>query len=239
MLSWTPAPATLPPGRRLYAIGDVHGCPSRLAAMHRMIERDLAERPIPDATLLHLGDYIDRGPDSAGVVAMLMKRLAVPGVRLVNLRGNHEQMMLTTLASGHQDAAAQWIANGGIETLESWGVPWRTQPVAAWASRIPTEHVEFLSALPLSHWEGPYLFVHAGVRPGVPLQRQSRHDLLWIREPFLSWEGDLGAVVVHGHTPFMDPVVRPNRIGIDTGAAFGGALTCAVLEEDRAGFMAA
>jgi serine/threonine protein phosphatase 1 len=238
MPPWMPAPATLPPGRRLYAIGDVHGCASRLVAMYRMIERDLAERPVSDATLLHVGDYIDRGPDSAGVVAMLIEGPAVPGVRVVNLRGNHEQMLLTTLASGSPDAAAHWMANGGMQSLESWRVPWRSPP-DSWASQIPAEHVAFLSALPVSHSEGPYLFVHAGVRPGVPLHRQSRHDLLWIREPFLSWEGDFGAVVVHGHTPFTEPVVRANRIGIDTGAVLGGALTCAVLEEDRLGFLAA
>src|SRR2546423_15633752 len=110
MPSWTPAPATLPPGRRLYAVGDAHGCASRLAAMHRLVESDLAERPVSDVTLLHVGDYIDRGPDSARVVAMLLEGPAMPGVRVVNLRGNHEQMMLTTLATGHPDAASQWIA---------------------------------------------------------------------------------------------------------------------------------
>ncbi|MBV8401170.1 MAG: serine/threonine protein phosphatase, partial [Acetobacteraceae bacterium] len=179
MPSWTPAPATLSPGRRLYAVGDVHGCAVRLTAMHRLIERDLAERPVAEATLVHVGDYIDRGPESAGVLTILAAGPPVPGLRVVNLRGNHEQMMLTTLASGHAEAAAQWIANGGMATLESWGVPWGTTPPSKWAATIPAEHVAFLNALPSSHWEGPYLFVHAGVRPGVPLERQSRHDLLW------------------------------------------------------------
>jgi serine/threonine protein phosphatase 1 len=239
MPSWTPAPATLAPGRRLYAVGDVHGCAVRLTAMHRLIERDLAERPVAEATLVHVGDYIDRGPESAGVLAILAAGPLLPGLRVVNLRGNHEQMMLTTIASGRAESAAQWIANGGMATLESWGVPWRTAPLSRWAATIPAEHIAFLNALPASYWEGPYLFVHAGVRPGVPLERQSRHDLLWIREPFLSWEGDFGAVVVHGHTPFMEPVVRSNRIGIDTGAVLGGRLTCAILEEDRVGFLTA
>jgi serine/threonine protein phosphatase 1 len=206
--------------------------------MHGLIARDLADRPAGDATLLHIGDYIDRGPDSAGVLATLTGGPAVPGVRVVNLLGNHEQMLLGALASGDLETASHWLANGGSASLESWHVSRRSHP-ATWAAQIPREQVELVSALALSERLGPYLFVHAGVRPGVPLQRQSPHDLLWIREPFLSSEGDLGAVIVHGHTPSEHPIVRANRIGIDTGAVFGGALTCVILEGDRIGFLSA
>jgi len=129
-----------------------------------------------------------------------------------------------------------WLRNGGAESLMSWGVP-RTVAQQDWATRIPVPHLLFLRDLALTHQQGPYLFVHAGIRPGVRLNQQSREDLLWIREPFLSAKGDLGMVVVHGHTPVREPVVRPNRIGIDTGAVMGGVLTCAVLEGDRVGFL--
>jgi serine/threonine protein phosphatase 1 len=236
MPSWMPAPAFLPAGKRIYAVGDVHGCATRLATMHRLIARDLAERPVQDPTVVHMGDYIDRGPDSAGVVAMLIDGPAVPGVRVVNLRGNHEQMMLTALASGDLETAAQWLTNGGSEALQSWRVSRHSHPIM-WASQIPKQHRDFVSRLALSERQGGYLFVHAGVRPGIPMRRQSPYDLLWIREPFLSSEAHLGAVIVHGHTPSEHPVIRANRIGIDTGAVLGGALTCAILEADRVGFI--
>ena len=154
--------------------------------------------------------------------------------------GNHEHMMLDALASGRAEAAELWMSNGGADTLFSWGVP-RQVKQAEWVGRIPRPHLLFLRDLALAHREGPYLFVHAGIRPGVSLRRQARQDLLWIREPFLSSKGELagepGMVVVHGHTPVREPVVRPNRIGIDTGAVMGGVLTCAVLEEERVGFL--
>jgi serine/threonine protein phosphatase 1 len=115
-------------------------------------------------------------------------------------------------------------------------VPRSAQP-KDWAGYLPGPHLPFLRGLAAHHTEGGYLFVHAGVRPGIPLNRQSRHDLMWIREPFLSSKGAFGAVVVHGHTPRPEPMVRPNRIGIDTGAVMGGVLTCAVLEANRLGFI--
>jgi serine/threonine protein phosphatase 1 len=127
--------------------------------------------------------------------------------------------------------------NGGADSLLSWGIA-RTVPPAAWASRIPRQHLLFLRDLEICRQIGPYLFVHAGVRPGVPLDQQSRQDMMWIREPFLSSRADHGAVVVHGHTPKREPIVQPNRIAIDTGAVLGGALTCVVLEGDTLGFLA-
>jgi serine/threonine protein phosphatase 1 len=230
------APATLPPGQRIYAIGDIHGCIDQLTALHTEIAQDLAARPVNEALLVHMGDYVDRGPDSAAVVALLAAGPPIPGVRTINLMGNHEFMMLDAMASGHAEAAELWLSNGGADTLHSWGVP-RLTKQPGWAAHIPPAQLLFLRDLELMHQEGPYLFVHAGIRPGVRLRQQVRQDLLWIREPFLSAKGDLGVVVVHGHTPTPEPVVRPNRIGIDTGAVMGGMLTCAVLEDDRLAFL--
>jgi serine/threonine protein phosphatase 1 len=236
MVDFITAPATLPPGQRIYAIGDIHGCIDQLGTLHAAIKQDLADRPISSALLVHLGDYVDRGPDSAAVVALLAAGPPIPGLRTVNLMGNHEFMMLDALVSGETTAADLWLSNGGADTLYSWSVP-RQAKQADWAARIPADQLIFLRDLSLMHQEGPYLFVHAGIRPGVRLRQQARQDLLWIREPFLSAKADLGVVVVHGHTPTKDPVVRANRIGIDTGAVMGGMLTCAVLEDDRLGFL--
>ena len=237
MVDFIAAPAILPPGQRVYAVGDVHGCVEQLEALHRAIAHDLADRPVAAALLIHLGDYVDRGPDSAAVVALLAAGPPIAGLPTLNLMGNHEHMMLDALASGDAEAAGLWLSNGGADTLFSWGVPRQTKP-ADWAACIPLPHLAFLRNLAMTHQEGPYLFVHAGIRPGVRLRQQVREDLLWIREPFLSAKGDHGMVVVHGHTPVREPVVRANRIGIDTGAVMGGALTCAVLEDDRVGFLA-
>ena len=238
MIDFTQAPATLPTGQRVYVVGDIHGCLDRLEALHGLIAEDLAERPVAEPLLVHLGDYVDRGPDSAGVVALLAGGAALPDVPIVNLMGNHEHMMLAAVASGETEAADLWLANGGADSLLSWGVPHSAQ-TKDWSGYLPWQHLVFLRDLALRHAAGGYLFVHAGIRPGVPLERQSRHDLMWIREPFLSSKESHGVVVVHGHTPRQEPSVRPNRIGIDTGAVMGGALTCAVLEEDRLGFITA
>ena len=238
MIDFIPAPASLPPGQRVYAIGDVHGCLDRLEAIHALVAEDLEVRPTTGAVLVHLGDYVDRGPDSAGVVARLAAGDPLPNVPTVNLMGNHEHMMLAALATGETEMTELWLANGGADSLQSWQVPRSAQP-KEWPSYLPMPHLMFLRDLALRHEVGGYLFVHAGIRPGIPLDRQSRHDLMWIREPFLSWNESFGSVVVHGHTPRHEPVVRPNRIGIDTGAVMGGMLTCVVLEADRLGFITA
>jgi serine/threonine protein phosphatase 1 len=236
MTSFETAPASLPPGKRVYAVGDVHGCLAQLAALHALVAQDLAARPIAEPELVHLGDLVDRGPDSAGVVDLLSAGPPIAGLPTVNLMGNHEHMMLSALVASDPEPARQWMLNGGEASLRSWGVPSGTSP-AVWLEQIPTHHRLFLRDLALTHRVGPYLFVHAGVRPGVALSRQVRQDLLWIREPFLSFGGDLGAVVVHGHTPRADPELRTNRIGIDTAAVMGGRLTCAVLEADKVRFL--
>jgi len=236
MIDFVPAPATLPPGRRVYAIGDVHGCLDRLATMHEEIAEDLATRPVDDSVLIHLGDYVDRGLDSAQVVDWLSGGAPVPVTRTVNLMGNHEDMMLQALFGMDKEATSIWLANGGADSLLSWEIS-RKVPPAEWTKLIPIEHQTFLHDLEISFRYGEYFFVHAGVRPGIPLNNQDKQDMLWIREPFLSWQHSHEAVIVHGHTPTHDPVIRGNRIGIDTGAVMGGALTCAVLEENRIGFI--
>jgi serine/threonine protein phosphatase 1 len=236
MIELTAAPATLPPGERVYAVGDIHGCLDRLVALHEIIAEDMANRPAAHTTLVHLGDYVDRGADSAQVIDWLINRPPVPADDVVNLMGNHEFMMLSALVGTDKEAPGHWLTNGGADSLLSWGIS-RAVPPAEWASRIPRQHLLFLRDLGISHRVGPYLFVHAGVRPGVPLDKQSRQDMMWIREPFLSSRADHGAIVVHGHTPKREPIVQPNRIAIDTGAVLGGALTCVVLEDDKLGFL--
>jgi serine/threonine protein phosphatase 1 len=238
MVTTTLAPAALAAGERVYAIGDVHGCDDRLAAMHAAIVADLDDRPVERAEVIHLGDYIDRGPASAAVIARLIAPF--PAVRgaaptVVNLIGNHEDMLLAALAGGRA-AGEHWLANGGGETLASWGLDWRGGP-GGWARGIPSDQLALLRGLAPLHRAGGYIFVHAGLRPGVRMEFQTRRDMIWIREPFLSFDGVLPGVVVHGHTPEPHPVVRANRIGVDTGAVLGGALSCAVLEADRVGFL--
>ncbi len=231
-----PAPASLPPGLRVYAIGDVHGCARRLAELHAAIAEDAAARPAQRTAVVHLGDYVDRGPDSAGALDLLLRGSPVPGAEHILLRGNHEEMMLAALAERRGGStAALWLANGGLAALDSYGA---TEDPETW-SQVPDAHRALLRSMPLTWRAGGYLFVHAGLRPMIPFERQDPVDLVWIREPFLSFLGDLGAVVVHGHTPAEAPVVRNNRIGIDTGAVYGGYLTCLILEEDRLGFLAA
>lgn len=238
MMDFLPAPATLGPDQRVYAVGDVHGCLDRLVSLHEQIAEDIADRPIDHVTLVHLGDYVDRGTDSAQVIDWLINGPPVPADTIVNLMGNHENMMLAAVAMKDADAPGHWLSNGGADSLLSWGIP-RSTPPTEWAVRIPAAHLLFLRDLAISHRVGPYLFVHAGVRPGVPLEQQSRHDMMWIRDPFLGSKADFGAVVVHGHTPKRAPIVMANRIAIDTGAVLGGALTAVMLEGDRLAFIQA
>jgi serine/threonine protein phosphatase 1 len=237
MIELSQAPGRLPPGRRIYAIGDIHGCARQLANLHQAIAADLSARPVCSALLLHIGDYVDRGIDSAGVIARLVDGSPIPGVGMVNLLGNHESTMMEAL-SGERAAGTDWLFAGGRAALESYGID-PDGPRESWRSLIPSTHQSFLRDLTLMHREGGYAFVHAGVRPGIPLDSQARDDLLRSRQPFLYSEVNFGAVIVHGHTPVKAPVVRHNRIAIDTGAVFGGPLTCVVLEADTLGFLTA
>ncbi|GGD99481.1 metallophosphoesterase [Aureimonas endophytica] len=218
-------------GEVVYAVGDIHG---RADLLERMIDRiaaDRAEHPGLRCTEIYLGDYIDRGPDSAEVIARLRRRM--DEAELICLLGNHEAMLLDAL-DGKLPIEA-WLYNGGDATLASYGI----EPDEDGAYRqadlldLPQDHLAFLRGLSLFVRRGPYFFVHAGLRPGLPLERQSPTDLVWIRHDFLDFDGPLGAVVVHGHTPVEEPEFRPNRIGIDTGAVRTGRLTC--LRLDAAG----
>jgi serine/threonine protein phosphatase 1 len=231
------SPGWLPGGRRVYAIGDIHGRCDKLVALHALVAADLASRPIGSAVLVHLGDYIDQGPDTAGVVALLAAGSPIAGVDVVNLLGDHERMLLDGLA-GDRAAATDWLWAGGREALASWGLP-ADLPRDAWEGALPANHIAWLRSLTLTHQEGRYLFVHAGIRPGIPLVEQARDDLVSIRQPFLSNEQDHGLIVVHGHSSSPSVQIGVNRIGLDTSASIGGKLTCAVLEDDLIGLLAA
>ncbi len=218
--------------RWLYAIGDIHGRADLLREMHRRIAADAAAHPAADKMIVYLGDYVDRGPDSRGVIDILLDA-PLDGFRTVFLKGNHEAFMLAFL-DGDLDAGRGWLFNGGDAALGSYDVPFRyshglEQTRADLAAALPASHRAFLDTLQLHHSAGDYLFVHAGIRPGVALADQDAHDLLWIREEFLDSTADHGRIVVHGHSIERAPVFRPNRIGIDTGAYATGRLTCLVL----------
>jgi len=203
---------------RIYAIGDIHGCYDKL---RRLLDR-IDIRWSRD-TLVFLGDYIDRGPHSFEVLDCLIElKKQHPGS--VFLKGNHEAMFLDFL-SGHH--ALSFIYNGGRETLESY----QKQASGAEQLTIPKEHLDFINSLVLCHQTEDYIFVHAGLRSGIPVETQSEEDLLWVREPFISTDNDFGKRVVFGHTPFPEPLVRPDKIGIDTGAVYGNPLTCVRLPD--------
>ncbi len=234
-LSFVRSPGLLRPDRRIYAIGDIHGCLDKLRALHAAIAEDLTRRPIGSGRLIHLGDYIDMGPDSAGVLTLLAGGSPIAGLPTVNLQGDHERTALDAL-DGDAPSATDWLLDGGAVTLRGWGIDPAT-PRDLWREMVPPMHLAFLRGLALSHRADDYLFVHAGIRPGVSLRRQTAEDMVRIRQPFLYSEAEFAAVVVHGHTPGPAPVLRQNRICIDTGAAFGGPLTCAVFEGERVGFI--
>ncbi len=233
----------LPAGELVYAVGDIHGRSDLLAALLRKIEADASARPASRKTLIFLGDYVDRGPDSRGVVEMLLNGLPA-GFDVRFLKGNHEALLLDFLeGKGWLD---HWLMNGGEPTLASYGVDvrhldetgaspekWRQ----AFAAALPAAHLDFFRRLELQVPKGSYLFVHAGVRPGVALDAQDEHDLVWIRHEFLDATEPFGKMVVHGHTPGREPVVRPNRIGIDTGAVFSGRLTALRLQDGERAFL--
>jgi serine/threonine protein phosphatase 1 len=233
-------PARVPPGVCIYAVGDVHGRADLLRALHRLIEADAAHlTPGTERVVVYVGDYVDRGLDSREVIDVLLRE-PLRGFRPVYLLGNHDAWLLSFLVD--PKVGSTWLRYGGDVTLHSYGVrlgapvdeaAYFEELQTALRAELPPHHVDFLRNLELSFESGDFLFVHAGVRPGVPLDQQVADDLLWIREPFLSWKRDFGKVVVHGHTVESEPVVRGNRIGIDTGACWTGCLTCLVLEEGR------
>ncbi len=224
----------------LYAIGDIHGHLDQLRGLHGLIAEDAARHASP-ARIVHVGDLVDRGPNSAGVVDYLMTGIA-SGQDWVVLKGNHDRMLALFLDDPtaqdpglRSDLGYLHYKIGGGATLASYGVrsaadrpvkPVHTEAVA----KVPAAHRAFLAALPTSYQQDATLFVHAGIRPGIPLDRQTETDLVWIRREFLDDPRDHGVLVIHGHTAIDAPTHYGNRVNIDSGAAYGGPLSAIVIE---------
>ena len=202
---------------KTYAIGDLHG-------ELKMLEAMLDKLPLTeDDTVVFLGDYIDRGPDARGVIDRILQ-LGEEGLKVIALKGNHEFMYLNYLRGIDDDGL--FLVNGGRTTIRSYRTLWNRNGYP------PAAHLEFLESLPLFHESENAFFVHAGVRPCVALDNQSDEDLLWIRSDFLGCSFDFGKRIVFGHTPHREPLVLPDKIGIDTGATYGGKLTCVSLPDE-------
>lgn len=224
-----PRPPRLPNGIRIYAFGDIHGCVDLLRNMLTVIDTDLARSPIDRPIEVYLGDYIDRGPYSRQTLDLLIERSR--SRETVFLKGNHEAYFLEVLRNPNK--VDEWRQFGGLQTLMSYGLNPPLNPtaaeridlIAALKAAMPADHLSFLRGLAPSFTCGDFYFVHAGVRPGVPLNEQQESDLLWIRHEFLDSTADFGKFIVHGHTPVREPDIRTNRINIDTGAYATGNLT--------------
>lgn len=233
--------ARAPEGFRIYAIGDVHGRVDLLSAKFQLIDAHKLSHPIERPIEVLLGDYIDRGPQSRAALDLIIKRTTVSEV--FALAGNHEALLLGFLDDPR--GLADWLRWGGKETMLSYGLrPPNTEDAVQlleFARKIqnalPREHVDFVKNLPLSFACGDFLFVHAGLRPGVPIDLQKPDDLMWIRQDFLNYDGSFGPIIVHGHSPVRQPDIRPNRINIDTGAYITSKLTCLVIERDTIAFL--
>ncbi|PTM41722.1 serine/threonine protein phosphatase 1 [Bosea sp. 124] len=228
----------LPVGQRIYVVGDIHGRLNLLHAMHTAIDQIELSLADADSHELFLGDYVDRGPASAGVIEWLSAPSPQRG--RICLRGNHEWLMQAYLRA--PDGFEAWRAVGGGDTLVSYGIDrriWadrssRTRTWREFQLAFPQRHQAFLAGLLSFHQIGDYLFVHAGLRPGLPLGQQSELDMLWIRSDFLDSDAEFGMMVVHGHSPARDVEFRHNRIGVDTGAYATSVLSCVMLERDQA-----
>lgn len=241
------SPSKLPPSGPddsiLYAVGDIHGRSDLLDALMDSIRQDRRRQPDKSATLVFLGDYVDRGPDSKGVLERMIAIQADPAFSTTALRGNHELYLLAFLQDPEAKGSLGWLDYGGRETLSSYGIraplpgasaeDWRDVGVALKAA-MPESHLAFLSGTSLMAQYGPYVFVHAGVRPGIPLDDQDAEDLTMIRKPFLHARQPLrDRVVVFGHTVFEKPVLERWKVGLDTGAYASGILTAMKIDGDR------
>jgi serine/threonine protein phosphatase 1 len=206
---------------KIFAIGDVHGCLEKLKELMSKINIDSR-----NDTLVFIGDYIDRGRFSREVIDYILQ-LQGKYKNLVCLLGNHESMFLRYLDGVDED---MYLVNGGINSIHSYKIS-LSDDVERRKSKIPADHQSFLKSL-LPYYETKnYIFVHAGLRPGVPMAKQELYDLLWIRYEFMESKNDFGKIVIFGHTPLEDPLIEKNKIGIDTGAVYGGKLTCVELPE--------
>ncbi|MCC7166193.1 MAG: serine/threonine protein phosphatase [Rhodospirillales bacterium] len=233
-----------PAGTRVYAIGDIHGRADLLDAMLALVAADARGSAASRKIAVFMGDYVDRGPDSRGVIERLLQ-FNIPGIEPIYLKGNHEAMMLTFLDRPWETGPG-WVWNGGGTAMASYGVACNSDDLGPLAmidlaraldQALPDSHLEFLTRTVLSWDEGGLMFVHAGIRPGVPLLLQDPHDLMWIRDEFLAWEAPHERFVIHGHSITPEPEIRANRIGIDTGAWKSGRLTALVLEGDERRFL--
>jgi serine/threonine protein phosphatase 1 len=230
-------PAKIPPGLRVYAVGDVHGRADLLTQLFSGIDADLDANPTPRAVHVFLGDYIDRGPDSREVLDLLIARSERH--EMIFLKGNHEVLIEQFLR--RPDTLATWRQVGGIQTLLSYGVkpsfspdPAEQAALARWlADVLPPAHIRFFRSLQASFSCGDFFFVHAGVRPGVPLSQQTDEDMFWIREKFLRCRDKFAKIIVHGHTPVAEVEFHSNRINVDTGAFATGRLSCLRIEGDN------
>ncbi len=226
----------LPEGVRVYAIGDVHGRADLLDRVFARIDAHIAAHPVARPVQVLVGDYVDRGPNSRGVLDRLIVRAR--SKEMVLLKGNHETFVQEFLRN--PSSLQSWSQMGGLETLMSYGLTpslnadaaTQRELASALQAVMPKAHLKFLGGLPTSFSCGGFFFVHAGVRPRVPLEQQREEDLLWIRDDFLLYEEGFGKIVVHGHTPVREIDVRPNRINIDTGAYATGRLACLVIEDE-------
>jgi serine/threonine protein phosphatase 1 len=223
-----------PENLRIYAIGDVHGRLDLLLKMYDAIIRDRADHASADWRIIHLGDYVDRGADSKSVIDFLI-RTTEQESRVIALAGNHDIGFLDFLAA--PDPAGLFAHNGGRETALSYGVRIDFSDRASFSAQaealrgaVPESHRAFLRGLGFSCAFGDFFFCHAGIRPGIPLERQEPGDLIWIRETFLNFTGLHPKIVVHGHTPSREPEIRANRVNVDTGAFRSGVLSALVIE---------
>ncbi|MEL4377045.1 metallophosphoesterase [Brucella cytisi] len=232
-----------PDGIRLYAIGDVHGRLDLLRDMHRLIRADLDHRPAHDWRIIHLGDYIDRGPSSREVLDFLID-VSHRDERVISLLGNHDDGFLTYLATG--DVAGIFALHGGIDTARSYSVEIdftdadsAHQGHAALVKTVPQNHIDFIRAMPRSVAFGEFFFCHAGINPAVPLDAQDPEELIWIRTAFLKWTELFEKVIIHGHTPQSAIDIQPNRVNLDTYAWRSGQLSAIVIDGSEKRFIEA
>lgn len=228
---------SIPEGQRVYAIGDIHGRVDLLSQLLKTVDCDSQSAPNRDRSIVFLGDYVDRGPNSKEVIDTVLNHVP-DGIRPIYLKGNHEDALLKFLS--HPEFILSWKNYGGLDTIASYGVTLEIDRLGdpsiihkihkTFCANLPPEHLALFQSLQTCHSIGDYFFVHAGVRPGIRLQKQVDEDLMWIRDEFLSSSDNFGKVIVHGHSPKTEPEIKFNRIGIDTGAYLTNTLSCLVLE---------
>lgn len=230
------------PGKRAYAIGDIHGCYDLLLNLLEKIQKHADSRTDLDTHIVFVGDLIDRGPQSREVVDSL-RDYKSDFATLHFIKGNHEEV-LVRICEGDSSQVNMWLAHGGWQTIQSYGASSSDfrglspeESAAMLKSIIPQEHIDFFKSFDDGIQFGDYFITHAGIRPGIPLNAQSGRDLRWIREGFLDSNDNFGAVIVHGHTISDDVLIKPNRIGIDTGAYISGKLSALWIEENELGVL--